>query len=130
VLTLPDSKYGEPRTIHLSDAALSLIATLPRNGERIFAGLGADALRGCWERVRDAAGVRDLRLHDLRRSFASVVLSPGVGLSQVSQLLGHKSAQTTRAYAYLVQEAAADAVALASGRLSQMMEANDTRRHK
>jgi site-specific recombinase XerD len=63
--------------------------------------------------------VPDLRLDDLRRSFASVALSAGVDLHQVSQLLGHKSAQTRRAYAYLVEEA----VALASRRMSEMLSA-------
>jgi integrase len=52
-----------------------------------------------------------------------VALSAGVDLHQVSQLLGHKSAQTTRAYAYLVEEAAHDAVALASRRMSEMLSA-------
>lgn len=60
------------------------------------------------------AGVADLRVHDLRHTFASFALSGGQTLGVVGQLLGHRSAQTTTRYAHLVDDAARAAVARVS----------------
>jgi integrase len=60
------------------------------------------------------AGVSDLRIHDLRHTFASYALSGGQTLGTVGQLLGHRSAQTTTRYAHLVDDAARAAVARVS----------------
>jgi integrase len=122
VLSLSDSKSGHPRTIHLCDEALAILWRLPRNGDRLFCGLTADRLKASWERVRTAARVPDLRFHDLRHSWASVALAAGVPLGIVGEALGHRSSQTTKRYTHLLDDAARDAVALASARLSQMMK--------
>lgn len=69
-----------------------------------------------WRQIREAAKVPDLRIHDLRRSFASYALSADklaggapIGLSQVGDLMGHINEQTTKGYAYLLDEARANA---------------------
>ncbi len=54
-----------------------------------------------WRAIRRHAGVEDLRLHDLRHSFASVGAGAGMGLPIVGALLGHKQAATTERYAHL-----------------------------
>jgi integrase len=51
--------------------------------------------------VRDAAGLADVRLHDLRHSFASVAVAGGLSLPIIGALLGHKHATTTARYAHL-----------------------------
>jgi len=66
-----------------------------------------------WARVRKAAGLADVRLHDLRHSFASVGAAGGLSLPVIGALLGHKHATTTARYAHLSADplrAANDAV--------------------
>jgi integrase len=58
-----------------------------------------------WWRVRAQAGLGDFRLHDLRHSFASMLISAGESLSVVGSLLGHSQPGTTARYAHLVDEA-------------------------
>ena len=71
--------------------------------------------------MRAEAKCPDLRLHDLRRTFASVALSAGYTLAQVGELLGHASPQTTAGYAYLMPQPAAKAVDVIAGKLTEMM---------
>jgi integrase len=59
-----------------------------------------------WRELLSAAGITDLRLHDLRRLYVSTSLSAGVPLDQIGQVVGHASIATTRGYAYLQQDAA------------------------
>jgi integrase len=67
--------------------------------------------RRMWLALLSDAGVSDLRIHDLRHTFASYALSGGQTLGTVGQLLGHRSAQTTTRYAHLIDDAARRAVA-------------------
>ena len=117
VLRLPDSKTGA-RTIFLPPQVLDLLAKLPRSSATITGILEPVKI---WRQVREEAGCPDLRLHDLRRSFASAALSAGVSLSQIGELLGHRNAQTTRRYAYLMNESATAAAAVAASRITQLM---------
>ena len=120
-LRLPDSKEGkgEAKVVYLNPPALELLGGLPRltgnphviAGERSGAPLGG--LDKVWFRVRKAAGLDDVRLHDLRHSFASVGAAGGLSLPVIGALLGHKHASTTARYAHLSAEplrAANDAV--------------------
>lgn len=112
VLRHPDVKTGE-RNIYLSPAAMAVVASLPRTGATLT-GIGSP--QKLWRRIRRDAGCPDLRLQDLRRSFASVALSLGYSLEQIGELLGHVSTQTTKGYAYLIEEhkhAATDRTAVA-----------------
>jgi len=72
------------------------------------------AINRAWYPVRDAAGLLDVRLHDLRHSFASEVASAGGSLLMVRTLLGHKDVHTSARYAHLLEDpvnAVADATA-------------------
>ena len=110
-IRLPDSKTNEPRTIHLSDAALEIIKTLPRVGPYIIAGAKAGQpfqnLKRSWTVARKFAGLDDVRLHDLRHSYASLAAGRGISLQMIGKLLGHKTPQTTQRYAHLARDAAA-----------------------
>jgi integrase len=84
---------------------------------RVIPGMRADgagaAIDKVWSRVRKAAGLADVRLHDLRHSFASVGAAGGLSLPIIGALLGHKHAATTARYAHLSADplrAANDAV--------------------
>lgn len=95
---------GHDRTIHLPAAAMDVIDRLPRTSGTIT---GIKSPKKFWWRVREEAGCPDLRIHDLRHSFASAALSAGMSLAQIGELLGHRSTQTTHRYAHLVDEVAA-----------------------
>ena len=117
-LMLPDSKTGR-KAIRLSPPALSLLQTIPRLEGNPYVICGAKAgqhlvnLEEPWRRIRAAAKLDDVRLHDLRHSFASVAASGGQSLVVIGKLLGHSQAATTARYAHLADDpvkAASDAV--------------------
>ncbi len=105
-LHLPDSKTGK-RAIALSDPARDLLATLPKVKSNPHVLIGAKEgahlvnVNKFWLRVRREADLQDVRIHDLRHTFASIGVSNGVPLSVVGKLLGHKHASTTSRYAHL-----------------------------
>lgn len=113
VLHLPDSKTGE-KQVYLPPQALDVLAALPRTSGTITGIVSPNKL---WMRIRAEAGCPDLRMHDLRHSFASAALGAGLSLSQIGELLGHKSTQTTKRYAHLVEEAATAAATMAADRI-------------
>ena len=114
-LFLRDSKTG-PRTVWLSGAARRVLERLDRTCTWVFPGNGANRLPGCtwpqrfWQRVRDEANLSDVRLHDLRHSYASFALRQGESVLAIGRLLGHAAPQTTLKYTHLadtmVREAA------------------------
>ncbi|MBY0420860.1 MAG: tyrosine-type recombinase/integrase, partial [Parvularculaceae bacterium] len=119
LLRLPDSKTGK-KTVALSAPALDVLASLPRQEGNPFVICGAVTgarlvnLQKPWRRIRKAAGLDDVRIHDLRHSFASVAVAGGASLPLIGALLGHSQPQTTARYAHLGNDprlAAADAVA-------------------
>jgi integrase len=111
LVRLPDSKTNEPRTIHLSDAAIEVLKTVPRIGPYVIAGAVPEEpyknLSRAWIVARAFAGLDDVRLHDLRHSYASLAAGRGVPLQMIGKLLGHKVVATTQRYAHLARDAAA-----------------------
>jgi integrase len=105
IIRLPDSKTNEPRTIHLSDAALEVLKTLPQRGPFIIAGAKDGEpfknLSRSWIVARTKRSLDDVRLHDLRHSYASLAIKHGVSLEMIGKLLGHRVPQTTARYAHL-----------------------------
>jgi site-specific recombinase XerD len=65
---------------------------------------GRGGIDRTWSRVRIAAGLHDVRLHDLRHSFASIAVKGGMSLHMVGKLLGHRNTSTTMRYAHLSAE--------------------------
>jgi integrase len=120
---LPDSKTGA-KTIHLPPPALAVLADLPRidANPHVIVGNVAGAhlvnLEKPWRAIRHAAGIEDLRLHDLRHAFASVAASSGMGLPIIGKMLGHMQAATTHRYAHL----ASDPVKLAAATVAEKIE--------
>jgi integrase len=123
LIRLPDSKTNDPRTIHLSDAALEVLKTLPRVEPYIIAGAKPGEsfknLSRSWIVARAYAGLDDVRLHDLRHSYASLAAGRGVSLQMIGKLLGHKVQATTQRYAHLAR----DAVAAINDELGAAMQA-------
>lgn len=99
------SKTGR-KTIPLSAPALAILARRERRGRYVFSSpLGddkpANALSKNWIRVRAAAGLPDVRVHDLRHTLASLLVAGGASLPMIGRVLGHTNAATTQRYAHL-----------------------------
>jgi len=118
-LRLPDSKTGK-KIVHLGAPAVEYLRDAQRidNNPWVITGtlLGRPLsdLQPFWQRVRARAGVKDVRIHDLRHTFASTAVASGQGLPMIGKLLGHTQVQTTARYAHLAADPvrnAADIVA-------------------
>ena len=87
-----------------------MLADLPRVKDNPFVIAGADPkkprsdLKRPWKRITARAGLPDLRLHDLRHSYASIGAASGMGLPVVGKLLGHASTATTARYAHFADD--------------------------
>ncbi len=109
-LHVPVSKSGKPRWIALSASAMTLLRGLSRHDGNEFVfpspltGRPSPSLWFPWRRIRDRANLSDVRLHDLRHSFASFLVNEGISLYVVQNLLGHSNARTTQRYAHLVAD--------------------------
>ena len=103
MLNLLDSKTGR-KSVILNAPALTVIATLPRIGDYLIHGERPDKprsdLKRPWAILCRRAGLKRVRIHDLRHSFASVGVSAGHGLPIVGKLLGHSDASSTARYAH------------------------------
>jgi integrase len=83
-LLVPKSKSGRPRVIALNQSAIALLKATPRNDGNSFIfpspinGLPSPSLYFPWDRIRKRGGLPDVRLHDLRHSFASFLVNRGV----------------------------------------------------
>lgn len=114
-------RTGEPRLIFLPPAAKRVIDRLPRTNKTL---VGIKSPKALWEKIRVAAGCPDLRLYDLRHTFASAALAAGYSLDQVGLLLGHRSPVTTRRYTHLAEkfgrQMAADTAKLLEGQMQPL----------
>jgi integrase len=118
-LRLPTSKTGK-KVVPLGAAALALLTDLPRVNKNPYVfpgkveGQHYVGLPRFFENIRKAAKLPEVRLHDLRHSFASAGAAGGLGLPLIGALLGHKDTKTTARYAHLADspvKAAADRIA-------------------
>ena len=94
----------------LAPSAVRLLEFLPRDKDNpwVIAGRKPGShltdLQHPWRRIRARAGLDDVRIHDLRHSFASRSLALGEGLPMIGKLLGHAQVQTTARYAHLARD--------------------------
>lgn len=126
-LRLPDSKTGA-KVIHLNPPALEVLRAVPRladNPHVIPSGNGSGGpwvnLEKPWRRIRARAGLPDVRLHDLRHSFAAFGAGAGLSLPMIGALLGHTQAQTTKRYAHLSADPVKQANDLIGARIAAAM---------
>ena len=127
-LRLRDAKTGA-RQVALSPAAVRVLSGIPRVADTpwVIAGRKPGTrlanLNASWLVVRARAGLDDVRLHDLRHSFASRALALGESLTMIGKLLGHRKVQTTARYAHLAQ----DSVKASAARVAESLKADMAR---
>lgn len=125
LLRLADSKTGA-KIIRLGTAALELIeGLLPNDSTWVFPDRRhpdkpIGNLDWAWVGIRKRAGLDDVRIHDLRHSFASAGLAGGEGLPLIGKLLGHSHIATTSRYAHLAD----DPLRAAADRISERVAAS------
>ena len=126
VATLADTKTGRSQRV-LGAAALSLLDELPRvsGSPYVFPGTKEGQplveINRVWYSVRHAAELDEVRLHDLRHSFASTVASAGGSLLMIGKLLGHVDSKTTVKYAHLLDDPVRAAADSTAAQLSEWM---------
>ena len=108
--TIEFNKSGKTRYVPLSDGALQLIESLPRIKGCEYPFANPDTKKPfvgifyAWNTARKKSGMPELRIHDLRHSFASFLINAGESLYTVQKILGHTQVKTTQRYSHLSQE--------------------------
>ena len=119
-LRLRDTKTGA-RMVPLTPTAAAVLAGVVRvpRSPWVFAGVTPDRhlsqLSTYWRHARGRCGLEDVRIHDLRHSFASRALALGESLTMIGRLLGHTDVASTARYAHLARDAEKTAVARVGG---------------
>ena len=121
---IPMTKAGKARVVPISDGVLDLLKVVPRIDGSAYLFANPKTLKhlspitDSWHAVRAKAGLPDVRMHDLRHSFASFLINAGRTIYEVQQLLGHSSIKMTQRYAHLAPStllSAANVAAEAAG---------------
>jgi integrase len=105
LVAIRDPKGGVSVTLPICQQAVDVLKDLPRPSDYVFHGHGGRMrtnFNGPWRRIREAAGLpKSFRFHGLRHHFASTLVSNGIDLLVVKELLTHKDSKTTQRYAHL-----------------------------
>ncbi len=129
LLYLPDTKTGA-RTIQLSQSETSILNKLELHHKMIgnpflLPGTGKNGfyqgLPKIWRKLRSEIGLDDLRIHDLRHSYASTAAAGGMSLPMIGKLLGHSQSSTTERYAHIGQSPERAARERVSGDIARKM---------
>jgi integrase len=112
---IPDTKSGYARHLPLNDGAMAVLHQMQgvSRSQYIFGnpktGKAYVHIWYAWNTARKKAGLPDVRMHDLRHTFASLLINNGRSIYEVQKLLGHTQIKTTQRYAHLTQETLLDA---------------------
>ena len=135
ILTVPLSKSGRPRHIPLSDEAIAVIRSLPRTtgSPWLFPGHAeGKPLSDVFlfrKKLRRELGINDVRIHDLRHTFASCLVNAGRSLYEVQKILGHSDPKITMRYAHLGQASLLAAAEVVSAWLFSPDSRTESTRH-
>lgn len=105
VLRLPETKSGKPQSVPLPEAAVNILLELPRTlgNDYVFSspvkfGAPREGMQKPWRRIRQKAGLSDVRLHDIRRTLGAWAVADGDSLRVVQGVLRHSSPTVTAAH--------------------------------
>lgn len=123
---IPYTKVGRPRHVPLADGVLKLLAAVPRFDcpwafPNPKTGKPFENIFSAWNTARKAVGLGDVRIHDLRHSYASFLVNAGRTLYEVQHLLGHTQVKTTQRYAHLSHDTLLAAANAATRALDGLM---------
>ena len=118
------TKQRRAHRVPISDETAAIVRQrlllVPKGSPWLFPGdtpgQPVQEVRRFWAQVQKQCGITDVRIHDLRHTFASLLVSGGASLEMIGKLLGHSQMQTTLRYAHLMDSplrAGVDAVASA-----------------
>jgi integrase len=122
-LRIAEAKSGSTRYVLLSVEALAVLETIPRVDGNPYIFVGRDEGRHLvnvnkpWNRVRQAANIEDVRLHDLRRTLGSWLAQAGNSLALIGHILGHATLATTKIYSRFGRDSAREAIDTYSTRI-------------
>lgn len=125
-LRLLDSKTGA-KVVHVGAAVMDLLRDIPvvEGNPYVLPGPGREGrlvnIQKPWDRLRKAAGLEEVRIHDLRHSFASFGANAGDSLLVIGALLGHRSAKSTERYAHLAAGPVKHAAQRISGDIAELL---------
>ena len=128
-INLPDTKTGK-RSIPISEPVRRVLQVIPRvpGSPWVIAGRQPDAhvqdLQKFWQRVREEAGLQEVRIHDLRHTFASFGLAANLSLRIVGDLLGHSQPATTARYAHIADKFQQENAGKVANAIAATMEIN------
>jgi integrase len=123
---LPDSKTGA-KTVYFSDFVFEYLKNMNRklNNDYVIAGEVEGQplinLQKPWNRIRKKAGLADVRIHDLRHSFASMAAASGMSLPIIGAMLGHSQPKTTAQYVHLIGAPMREATNIVSNNINEIM---------
>jgi integrase len=125
-ILLPTSKNDEPKEIHLNTFAQKVLASIPEGGpdDLLFPAVTPEAVSMAFHRVCEILSIFDIRLHDLRHTFATWLRQQGVELDVIASQLGHRDLRMTKRYARIASAQVKQAV---SGLDSVLALAHETR---
>lgn len=129
-LNLPYAKRGW-RSVPIGAAARELLMSLrPKKSGWVLPASRGDGhivgLQKVWDGVRARAQLSDVRIHDLRHSFASVAVAAGESLYLIGKVLGHKQARTTERYVHLSNAPLVDVADRTGARIVGAMAGGDS----
>jgi integrase len=113
---IPETKAGRVHYLPISERVIAVLSALPRveDNPHVIPGLRAgrplDDLKKPWQRIRERAGLPDVRIHDLRRTAGSHMAQQGVPLHLIARILNHKDPSTTAIYAHFQQRHESEAL--------------------
>jgi integrase len=101
-----DTKNGESRTVPLASSAVAALERMAKAGKRTGPVIPYSSawLDKSWQVARDAAGLPDVRFHDLRHSAASYLAMSGASLMDIAAILGHKTLAMVKRYSHLSEQ--------------------------
>lgn len=131
---IPMTKSGEARHVPLSDGVETLLHKI---GVKPLGYVFLNpvtrqpfkSIFNAWNAARTRAGLKDVRIHDLRHSFASLLVNEGRSLYEVQKILGHSQIKTTQRYAHLANQTLVDAANVATRALGASMDLNSPNTH-
>jgi integrase len=125
---IPTTKTGKPRHVPLSQAAIDVIEKLPKFKDCPWLVPNPETLKPyvsikrAWQTAREAAGLSDLHIHDLRHSAASFMINAGIDLYAVGKVLGHSDHKSTMRYSHLANDTLMKAVEAGAAKMKVRAE--------